>query len=80
MYAYRAAGTLPPLGGHYGPLLVPTAHKYLILSMVSGSFVRDAGRADVQLKAEEVNGSYLLLNGIDYMSNYQDHKLIYMEV
>lgn len=54
--------------------------KYMILSMESGDFVRSAGEKDGDLGIKGINNRFVILNGIDYKSNYSSHTLRYMEV
>ena len=54
--------------------------KYMIISMEEGNFLRNIGKKGEELSASDVNGKFLILDGIDYKSNNASHKLIYMEV
>lgn len=54
--------------------------KYMILSMGKGDFVRSAGEKDGDFGSEDITNRFVILNGIDYKSNYSTHKLCYMEV
>lgn len=54
--------------------------KYMILSMDSGDFVRSAGEKDGDLGSTDIKNRFVILNGIDYKSNYSSHILRYMEV
>jgi hypothetical protein len=54
--------------------------QYLVIKMESGNFVRGAGKNGEELKAEDVNGKFPILDGIDYKSNNAGHQLVYMEV
>jgi len=54
--------------------------KYLIMKMEQGNFVRNAGKNGEELTAEDVNGKFIVLNGIDYKSNNEKDLLIYLEV
>ncbi|MEA1969771.1 MAG: hypothetical protein U9N77_16330, partial [Thermodesulfobacteriota bacterium] len=60
--------------------LEPQGKKYLIIRMEPGNFVRNAGKAKEELSADDVNGKFPILDGIDYKSNNADHVLYYMEV
>ena len=52
----------------------------MILSMERGNYIRPAGQSGQDLAADNVNGKFLILDGIDYKSNSQTQKLLYMEV
>lgn len=54
--------------------------KYMILSMDSGDFVRSAGEKDGDLGSTDIKNRFVILDGIDYKSNYASHTLRYMEV
>ena len=54
--------------------------KYLILKMEDGNFIRNVGKNGEELKSVDVNGKFLILEGIDYKSNNATHQLVYMEV
>jgi hypothetical protein len=58
----------------------PRGAQFLIIKMEESNFVRNAGKNGEELNAEDVNGKFLLLDGIDYKSNNASHKLVYMEV
>ncbi|GMO43116.1 MAG: hypothetical protein Pg6C_04720 [Treponemataceae bacterium] len=58
----------------------PQGKQFLIIKMESGNFVRSAGKNGEELKAEDVNGTFPILDGIDYKSNNAGHQLVYMEV
>jgi hypothetical protein len=84
------AGIFTPLPNHvktfvgitegYWKDIQPQGKQFLIIKMESGNFVRSAGKNGEELKAEDVNGTFPILDGIDYKSNNADHKLVYMEV
>ena len=48
--------------------------------MVNGNFVRNFGKSGEELKVDDVNGKFPILDGIDYKSNSSTHALVYMEV
>ncbi len=52
----------------------------MILKMEPGNFVRSCGKIGEELNAEQVNGHFPILDGIDYKSNNPDHQLLYMEI
>lgn len=54
--------------------------KYMIIKMEEDNFIRNLGKDGEEYEADEVNGKFIILNGIDYMSNYEDDELLYMEV
>ena len=54
--------------------------KYMIISMESGDFVRSAGDSGGDLGRDDILNKFVILDGIDYKSNYSAHKLLYMEV
>jgi hypothetical protein len=65
--------------GHWKDIK-PKGKRFLIIHMDSGNFVRNAGKDGEELKAEDVNGKFPILDGIDYKSNNAAHQLVYMEV
>jgi len=54
--------------------------KCMVLKMESGTFVRPAGVKDGDLGVEDINNRFVILDGLDYKSNYVSKKLLYMEV
>ncbi|MEM3786807.1 MAG: hypothetical protein QXZ59_05425 [Nitrososphaeria archaeon] len=54
--------------------------EFMIIHIDSGSFVRNFGKISEQLGSDEVNNKFPILDGINYMSNDENCKLIYMEV
>jgi hypothetical protein len=58
----------------------PKGKKYLIIKMEDRNFVRNIGKANEELKADDVNGKFLILDGIDYKSNNANDPLVYMEI
>ena len=58
----------------------PANKRCMILSMERGNYIRPAGQSGQDLAADNVNGKFLILDGIDYKSNSQTQKLLYMEV
>lgn len=60
--------------------LKPDGTSYLIIQMVNGNFVRNFGKSGEELKADDVNGKFPILDGIDYKSNSSNYALVYMEV
>lgn len=60
--------------------LEPKGKKYMILKMEAGDFVRSAGVQGGDLSSSDVNGKFVIVDGIDYKSNNSNHELWYMEV
>lgn len=58
----------------------PTGKWFMIISMESGNYIRNAGTFGEELTSVDVNNNFLILNGIDYKSNNANHELLYMEV
>lgn len=60
--------------------LEPKGKKFMIVSMEIGDFVRSAGKSGGDLTSSDIKNAFVILDGIDYKSNYSYHKLRYMEV
>jgi len=60
--------------------LEPKGRKFLILKMEDGNYIRNSSKSGEGLRAKDVNGKFLILDGIDYKSNNASHDLVYMEV
>ncbi len=60
--------------------IVPKDKRCLVLRMEQGNFVRNAGVNGEELNANAINGSFLILDGIDYKSNNANHTLLYMVI
>lgn len=58
----------------------PKDKKLLIVSMQDGNYIRNAGKFGEELSSEDVNGKFVILDGIDYKGNNALHQLLYMEV
>ena len=58
----------------------PKGKKYMILSMEHGNYIRSAGVLGGDLDSDDINEKFVLLDGIDYKSNNEYDKLLYMEV
>lgn len=54
--------------------------KVMILSIPYGTFIRSANDLKQELSAEDVNGSFLILNGLAYKSNNDYESIVYMKV
>ena len=60
--------------------LKPKGTRYLVIQMKKGNFIRNCGINGEELKADDVNGRFPIIDGIDYKSNSSVDKLVYMEV
>jgi hypothetical protein len=60
--------------------LEPKGNRFMILTMPESSFIRSAGDSKGDLKHSEIDGNFLILDGIDYKSKTETKPLIYMEV
>lgn len=58
----------------------PKGKKYMIIDMESGNYIRNSGSFGEEISSLDVNGKFLILDGIDYKSNSKDKELLYMEV
>lgn len=54
--------------------------KIMVLSIPSGTFVRSANKPKEELSATDVNGNFLILDGLLYKSNNSEYPIVYMEV
>jgi hypothetical protein len=78
--------TLPHIQGFAGETegywkdLKPKGTRYLIIQMKNGNLIRNCGKNGEELKADDVNGKFPILDGIDYKSNRSFDQLIFMEV
>lgn len=54
--------------------------KVMVLSIPSGTFVRSANKPKEELSAKDVNGNFLILDGLVYKSNNSNSPIVYMEV
>lgn len=59
---------------------VPKDKKCMIISMGRNDHVRSNGVSEMDLKCEDVSAKFVILDGINYMSNDQSSVLLYMEV
>lgn len=64
----------------YWNVIESKGNQFMIVSMIEGNFVRNAGNDEEKLSAKDVNGKFPILDGIDYMSNYSHHEIGYLEV
>lgn len=60
--------------------LEPKGKTFMIISIESGNILRNAGANGEELTADDINGKFIFTNGIDYKSNSDSDKLIYMEI
>lgn len=60
--------------------LEPKEKKYMIISMGNGDFVRSSGHSGGDLSSSDILNQFVIVDGIDYKSNSQIRKLVYMEV
>ncbi|MBE2939755.1 hypothetical protein [Anoxybacillus flavithermus] len=58
----------------------PQGKKYMIIRMENGNYVRNAGKFGEELSSSDINGAFVILDGIDYKSRNANHELLYMEV
>ena len=58
----------------------PKGKIFMIISIQSNNKLRNAGASGEELSADDINGKFIFTDGIDYMSNSDTDKLIYMEV
>ena len=54
--------------------------KLMVISIKSGTFVKNAGEFSEKLSAENINGKFLLFNGLEYQCNDRSYELLYMGV
>ncbi len=54
--------------------------KVMVLYIPAGTFIRNSNKPKEELSTEEVNGKFLLLNGLVYKSNTAQSSIVYMEV
>jgi hypothetical protein len=60
--------------------LQPQGKKFLVIKMENGNFVSNQGVTGEEIGSEQINGKFLILDGIKYKSNNANHRLVYMEV
>lgn len=60
--------------------LEPKGKKYMIISMERGDFIRSSGKSGDDLGYDDILNQFVIVDGIDYKSNYALHELLYMEV
>ena len=54
--------------------------KVMVISIASGTFVKNAGEFYEKLDSEAVKYKLLKLNGLEYQCNNASYELLYMEV
>lgn len=54
--------------------------KVMVLSIPDDSLIRNAAKLKEEISAEEVNGNFLMLDGLAYKSNSDCESIVYMEV
>ena len=52
----------------------------MILSIPKKAFIRNAKDLKQELSANEVNGNFLILDGLAYKSNIDTKSIVYMKV
>ena len=60
--------------------LEPKGKKYMIISMGDGDYVRSAGQSGGDLSSADILNTFVIVDGVDYKSNSDTRKLLYMEV
>lgn len=60
--------------------LEPKGKQYMIVSMGEGDYVRSAGQSGGDLSSDDISEEFVIVDGIDYKSNSDTRKLLYMEV
>lgn len=60
--------------------LEPKGKQYMIISMGDGDYVRSAGHSGGDLSSADILNKFVIVDGIDYKSNSDTRKLLYMEV
>ena len=58
----------------------PKGKTFMIISMEKGNKVRSTGKTGEEKTSDDVNGKFIFTDGIDYVSDSDTDKLIYMEV
>lgn len=54
--------------------------KVMVLSIPEGTYVRSANKPKEELSSSDINGKFLVLDGLLYKSNNSDSPVVYMEV
>ena len=58
----------------------PKDKHFMIIDMRDGNYIRNSGCFGEEISSSDVNGKFLILDGIDYKSNNKYQELLYMEV
>lgn len=54
--------------------------KIMVISIPSGTFIRCGKNLKEELSSENVNGKFLILDGLQYKSNDEYNPIVYMKV
>ncbi len=54
--------------------------KVMILSIPANTFIRSANDLKQELSSEDINGNFLILDGLAYKSNINTKSIVYMKV
>ena len=54
--------------------------KVMVLSIPAGTFIRNANKPKEELSADDVNGNFLIIDGLLYKSKDENNHIVYMEV
>ena len=54
--------------------------KVMVISIESGTFVKNAGAFSEKLGDTDVNDNLVIFNGLEYQCNDESYELLYMEV
>ncbi|MGB1262407.1 MAG: hypothetical protein ACPG52_05805 [Cognaticolwellia sp.] len=54
--------------------------QVMVLSIPTKTFVRNLGKPDEELSSDDIDGNFIILNGLDYKSNNLTGNLVYMEL
>lgn len=82
-FATSLAGNLISFAGmtdSYWKDLESKGKQYMIISMGDGDYVRAAGHDNNTLSSADIQNHFVIVDGIDYKSNSDTRKLLYMEV
>lgn len=60
--------------------LEPKGKSFMIISMGNGDYVRSAGHSGGDLSSTDILNKFVIVDGVDYKSNSNTRKLLYMEV
>ena len=64
----------------YWKYIEPKDKKFMLLKMEYGSIVRPSGKSGQEIFTGDMFGKFIIVDGIDYKSNSDTDKLLYMEV